>query len=654
MRSSLIVTLIATLILASCGSQPVKPVPVTSVSLEDIQTMQSLDELTALYTSLEQGLAGKEESEYASDFAALAQVQEQILLLQKSALETSLEQSRLGDDSDYTSLVPLPALQKIGEGLNNVAGLDESTWANLTALVDKESTSTKSAIDILAKKIENKSSSGEQRIDFYQSLYTLSGDEAWRTKQESEVDALLVLIREATEAEAYDEQLQSKIALVKAALKDNAEILDEMIDVDAKIYAKKYFDALSNGDADSAYKTLQTLSQADDFSAVMDKLKPSSQKMAEYFTALADESVTKPENLGQSYRWYQQASEVRHILGLKAAPSASTKTLVTQLDNKYKALKKQQEEAAALAVLYAIQDFNPTKPGLRKSISQQEKTVLNSAIPHLSTTDFDSRYRDQDYGDVITTFITQYLFEHIPNDVRIVEREQYEAIMRERKLSGNSEALSSVDLLVSGSVLESKVDSSEAKNKKLMRVVVGKETVPNPGYTAWLKMSNRDRKRVDQPSETITVNKEENISVGVTRHRKVGIFSVSYRLVEAESGEVIFPDSIMLSKEYEDESSEGVEIGEVVVPFKLADLPSDVKILDELAREVATEIGQHLVATLENQELKYLESLKAATDQNDCVSEVDSLANALMIMQLKKMDTSEVKPNLKKTALNCY
>ncbi len=654
MRSSLPIALLTALFIASCGTQPVKPEAVSYVSQEEIQAMQSLDQLLPLRKRLAESLAGKSVTDYADQFASLANVDEQILSLQQAALETSLEQSRLGGDSDYAKLIPLPALQKISEGLNNLAGLDEKLWSALPALVDKEKNATDEAIQALSSQLTAEDIGGEQRIDLYQNLYSLSGDKEWQTKLESEVDSLLAAIREASEAESFDDKLQSKIALVKSARKDDAEIFDEMIGVDAKIYARKYFDALSNGDADSAYKTLLTLSQADDFSAVMGKLKPSSQKMAEYFTALADESVNNPENLNQSYRWYQQASEVRTILGLETAPAVSTKTLVQQLDKKYKSLKKAQEEAAALAALYAIQDFNPSKPGLRKSISQQEKTVLNTAMPHLSTTDFESRYRDQDYGDVITTFITQYLFEHIPNDVRIVEREQYEAIMRERGLSGNSEALSSVDLLVSGSVLESKVDSAEAKNKKLMRIVVGKETVPNPAYTAWLKMSSRDRKKVEQPAETISVDKEENISVGVTRHRKVGIFSVSYRLVEAETGQVIFPDSITMSKEYEDESSEGVEIGEVVVPFKLADLPSDVKILDQLAREVATEIGKHLVATLENQELKYLDSAKEASEQNDCVNEVESLANALMIMDLKKQDTGEVKSKLKKNALACY
>ena len=137
--------------------------------------------------------------------------------------------------------------------------------------------------------------------------------------------------------------------------------------------------------------------------------------------------------------------------------------------------------------------------------------------------------------------------------------------------------MSAVDLLVTGSVLEAKVDTTEQKGKKTIRAVVGKETIPNAAYIKWLELSQKDRKDIEKPSETITVDKEENIPVNVTNHRKVGIFSVSYRLVDAANGRVLFPDSITKEEEFKGTSREGVEMGDFVLPFELADLPSDVK-----------------------------------------------------------------------------
>jgi hypothetical protein len=287
-------------------------------------------------------------------------------------------------------------------------------------------------------------------------------------------------------------------------------------------------------------------------------------------------------------------------------------------------------------------------------LTEQEALVRDSAVQRLSTTDFQSSYKDQDYGDVISSFITQYLFEHVPHDVRIVEREQYEAILRERELGGNNEALASVNLLVSGSVLESKVDSTEAKNKKLMRVTVGKDSIPNPAYISWLKLPSKERDKIDAPSETIEVDKHENISIDITRHRKVGIFSVSYRLVEASTGRVLFPDSISMNSTHEDESSQGVEMGDFVIPFKLADLPADAEILDGLAKKVATQISEKLVTELKDQEQKYLAEADKYVEQNDCESEVGALANALMIMKLKNMDGEEITPRLRNQAVACY
>jgi hypothetical protein len=188
----------------------------------------------------------------------------------------------------------------------------------------------------------------------------------------------------------------------------------------------------------------------------------------------------------------------------------------------------------------------------------------------------------------------------------------------------------------------------------MMRVEVGSESKPNPNYISWLEMSSKDRKSVEQPAETIEEPTYENISVGVTRHRKIGIFSVSYRLVEASSGRVIFPDSITVNSEHEDESSEGVEIGDFKVDFKLADLPSDVEILDELARKVATSIGEKLVEQLKDQDQKYLAAASSYAEQNDCVGEVTSLGSALMIMKLKDLDVAETSPNFRDKGVACF
>jgi len=275
-------------------------------------------------------------------------------------------------------------------------------------------------------------------------------------------------------------------------------------------------------------------------------------------------------------------------------------------------------------------------------------------VRRVTTTEFQNSAQRHDYGSVISSFVTQYLFEQIPHDVRIVERQQYEAILRERELSGQGANLSAVDYLVTGSVLEAKVDTTEVKGRKTLRVVVGRETIPNPAYGTWLEMSSKERKKVDQPSDTISVDKHENVSVGITEHRKLGIVSVGYRLVEADSGKIIFPDSITKEQEFTDTSKEGVEMGDFVMPFELANLPSDVEILDGLVKELATEVGQKLVTLLSDQEKKYLQEAEEHASNSNCPAQVKALARAAAIQDNKSLEQEPTLAELRKAAVNCF
>lgn len=648
MRLTFAALAVTSVLLGGCNSAPVKPESLATVSVTDVGSNSNPQELAQLRAQLKTHLDGKLPADYAEDYAVLAAIDARLLALREAEVTQYFSEKRLEN-----GFVPQPAILALSSRLGDGSPIPAEKWKAIDGMIALERGKTEQEV---GKQVSSLASETDvkAKLTFLGSLYALTGDTKWQAERDSIVNALVVDIRQASQSEEFTGDIQEKVELVREIKGDDSALVDELIGVDAKIYAKRFFDALGDGNADKAYGILVQMSEANDFVAIKGKLAATSQKMAEFFTAQADESVKSVENLAQSFQRYSQARTVRKLLDIAPLSASHFSPLSDQLFNRYEALVKEDELGAALGHLYAIRTFQPNRSGLRKRLSEQEGKVRDLAVKRLSTTDFQSPYKDQDYGDVISSFITQYLFEHVPHDVRIVEREQYEAILRERGLSGDTSSLSSVNLLVSGSVLESKVDSTEAKNKKQIRVEVGKEQTSNPAYISWLKQGEKGRKGVEKPAEVIEVSKYENISVGVTRHRKIGIFSVSYRLVEASSGRVVFPDSITTSKQYEDESSEGVEMGDFVIPFKLADLPSDVEILDELARQVATDIGEKLVGELKDQDLKYLAKAATSVEQNDCVGEVQSLANALMIQRLKSLSGEETLGRFKSQAVKCF
>ncbi len=632
--------------LVACGAAPVKEEPLISVTPDQIGQMSNYADVLALYQNAASALAGKDPSIFAGDFATLDTIGRRLAELRARELSGQFDAARLaGGEVPYSVLKP--ALDEVSNPPTPAA-----QWQPVADLVKKETTLTDAAISERSALLEKADLGDENRLVAMDDLYRLTGDQSWLDKRNAFVDRLVEEIRRAKAEGVLNADLQPKIDLVLENRADDAALQQEMVSVSAEIYQTDYFKALGDGLADVAYKVFVKMSASKNFDAIKERLAGVSQKMVEYFIAEADQSVQNPANLSQSYRWYNQARVVSQRLGFKSKAVPGHDVLVEQLHDKYQALSDADAPTLALAYLYAIREFRPLYKGLRQKFSETEEKVRSQAVKRLSTTAFEGG-DSAGYGDIISSKVTQYLFTNIPNDIRIVEREKFEALQRERDLGNDAGTLAAVDLIVTGSVLEAKVDTTKQEGKKTVRAVVGKETIPNTAYIKWLELSARDRKDIEKPAETITIDKEENIPINETRHRKVGIFSVSYRLVDAENGRVLFPDSHTEQEEYTGVSQEGVELGDFKLEFKLAELPSDVKILDSLANKVSTEIGMRLVDKLKDQEKRYLADAEEFKQDASCVQYADSLAKALVILEAKDMETTEVFGEYKNVTLNC-
>ncbi len=633
-------------LVASCGSAPVKEQSVISLNEQQVAEMTDYNNLLSVYKNGKQALAGKDATKYASDFAALKRVGEKLAQLRLNELKEQFDAARMS-----TGLVPYAVLKPAQDEVASPPASAE-VWKPVADFVQAESKKVTAASSELEKNLSSQGLSDEERLLSMDDLYRITGDKSWLDKRNAFVDQLVEEIRAAQAAGKLDSELQPKIDLVLENRGDDAQLKKELVSVTAEIYKLDYFKALGEGNADKAYAIFVKMSESKNFNDIKKSLSDVTEKMANYFIAEADESVKDAANVSQSYRWYSQARTVSKKLGLKNKKLAGHKTLVAQLDKRYQALVKDGNHTIALAYLLAIEEFSPLHKGLRQKLKETQENVRAEAVPSLSITAF-SGGSNGSYGDVISSKITQHLFEHVPNDVRIIEREQYEALQRERELEGGSAAMSGVDLLVTGSVQEAQVEEEKQKGKKTVRAIVGKETITNQAYIKWLELSAKDRKKIEKPSETITIDKEENVPIHETRHRKVGIFSVSYRLVDAQTTRVLFPDSHTEKEEYTGVSQEGVELGDFKREFKIANLPSDVSILDSLATKVSETIGSRLVEKLKDQEVKYLAQAEEHKKDDSCVQYADSLAKALVIMQAKNLDSDMVFDKYKSSAISC-
>ncbi len=627
-----------------CGSAPVKEQSLLSVSAVQVEQLSNYADVLTMYENAALALQGQDAVIYASDFTTLKKLGAKLAELKLESLKAEFEAVRLS-----TGQIPQNVIKTAQADAQNPP-IPTAQWQAINDFIGSEASRTASAVKALIDQLEVGELNDQSRLVAMDDLHRITGDETWLVRRNEFVDRLIEDIREAKLGGILNSELQTKIDLVLDVRPNDNVLKQELISVSAEIYRTDYFKALGDGLADVAFKVFVKMSGSKNFDLIKEKLTPVSQNMVDYFIAEADESVKDPGNIAQSYRWYNQARVVSKSLGFKKKARPGHDTLVEQLHDKFKEYTESENDTLAYAYLHYMKEFRPLFKGLRQKLSETEEKVRSVAIKRLSTTAFEGA---QGYGDVISSKITQHLFKYVANDIRIVEREKFDEIQRERSISGNNADLSAVDLIVTGSILEAKVDQTDQEGKKTIRAVVGKEVIPNTAYIKWLELSAKDRKSIEKPEETRTVDKQENIPIKVTNHRKLGIFSVSYRLLDASNGRVLFPDSITKEEQHKGVSREGVEMGDFNLPFELADLPSDIKILDNLANQVALDIGNSLVERLKDQEKRYLAEADEFEKDDSCSQQADRLAKALVILKAKSLETKVVFDKYKDVTINC-
>jgi len=641
---------ISAFLLTSCASAPPQKEILTQVTTNDVESSTDTERLWQVMTQLDTQLTNKDSTLYAADFSLLRQIKTKFVDLKTSSITTKLSDQRLPQPIGVIPLNLLDDNRNVGDATPSI---QHSSWNSLSLFLTKENRKTSEAI---SKRSTTLGQLDDQtKLTHLKELAKISGQQRWKDKEALFIDELISEIKTLSANGAFEsnDSFDIKIAIVQQERSGNRELMDELIHIKTRLFEKRFFGALAEGSPDKAYDIFIAVSGTDDFEQVKAILKDISQKISVYFVALADESVADIHNVTQSYRWYQQAKQINKILGLGAIKSQGLNTVIEQLYTLQEKANQSELPALSLAYLSAIQDMGGINPKVRREIRETMDVVRKTAIKKATTTSFSGTSATHDYGNVVSSEITQYMFKHMPNDVKIIEREQYEAILREQTIGGTQQDLVAVDYLITGSVLESTVDTVNTIGKKTLRVTLGSKTVANPAYIKWLELKQDERENAVRPVETIQIKDEENVAVAITKHRKVGIFSVSYRLVEAKTGKILFPDSFTLKEEYSDTSSEGIEMGDFVLPFKLAELPSDIEILDKLAKKISMQIGESLTEKLNNYELRYIKQADSHLAENNCIDETSSLASALIIMDLKDQDQTDVKKRFIQSALKC-
>ena len=127
---------------------------------------------------------------------------------------------------------------------------------------------------------------------------------------------------------------------------------------------------------------------------------------------------------------------------------------------------------------------------------------------------------------------------------------------------------------------------------------------------------------------------------------------VTYSIKDTENAEHIHSESITKSLRVSDMAAEGIRLGDYVKEAKLAELPSDREIFNQLADEVVMEMAQDLVNFLANPDGDYFENCKLLEAENRNEEAAKYCANAAVLREYREQDNSDIITQLKRVTLN--
>ena len=169
-----------------------------------------------------------------------------------------------------------------------------------------------------------------------------------------------------------------------------------------------------------------------------------------------------------------------------------------------------------------------------------------------------------------------------------------------------------------------------------------------------MALKDRDKKKTPEPPATIVRDITEDVKFDVTAVRKVGIISVSYRVVEASSGRVVFTDSLQDRQEFQDEGHQGVKLGDFNQETDFVELPPDIEILSGdkgLADKISDAIGKKLVDFLKNPEDQYEKDATRSVDEGDFASASTKIAYAIALREAKSKNVGPLREHLRSYAM---
>lgn len=338
--------------------------------------------------------------------------------------------------------------------------------------------------------------------------------------------------------------------------------------------------------------------------------------------------------------------------GMLDFPTQALNSFLDALSSKARQEAERENLGMAYQLAKMVKDIDPYFTGIGEQVKKLEDMLTQRAVKGVAVMSFASPTYNPEAGKTFSASVIHFLYKNLGTDIKVVEREGMEKILKEYevKVVGQTEQKSrenilhllGADYLLFGDVLDFRVEGAHNEVFKTVRAKTQTEKTKNPEYDAWLVKRRDGAEAAGSPPPTHVLKPVyEDIKYKVTMHKKVGIAKASYRVVDIK-GKLIYTNVAEIRETVNAEGTDGVEIGEFSVPMKMAEVPSDIEMLQKVQDKAVAEIGAELTGVFSSPEARYMDEALRAERDGALKDAIEKLADAEVMYRRKGRDTKEI------------
>ncbi|MDI6777101.1 MAG: CsgG/HfaB family protein [Syntrophales bacterium] len=560
-----------------------------------------------------------------------------------------------------TPLQNMPALEQVAKEVNLACSLDPENSA-IKAFDDN----IREKINTLTTTIKSLSSQAEvdmQREDWMAAVTKLRQINKIFPGYENTANRLVKAEQEGTrilyqQGLALSKQEDWKLAAqaFKAAMDINPNYLD---------VAKLYQDAMSKDNADYYISEAEKARQVKSWERAIQLLEKASEYQPDNRDLMKKLEVLKVQ-VGQIY--FEEA--IRSVNQDKFSQACKKLALIRTysphllddpvyrefVNNFCAKLVERAEKFSgremwgnALVWLQRAEALNRNYPELFQKILDVKDHINKRIRKSIAVFDFTSPSNNRDAGKIAANKLITYLHKNASGDLRIIERENLQSILREMQLGQTglvdikaaqaAGKMRGIDTFIMGDVLHFSATTTDIPSISQVKALVDETDEPNPEFSLWRMMYPKPTRQELQSAPPPTIKKKtyQFISYKQGTTKISAIIEISYKLVDTLTGENIFTNTVAGKMFKEDRYQDAVPAAGI--PYDPLELPIGVEVLDELTNEKTSEMGQSVLKNFQSLEVEYFNQGQQYRKRRNTELAIERFTDAIFDERLKGIST---------------